>query len=115
MFFHLAKIFPDYGILEKSDNIYVYPSIFGWSDLGTWGSIDTHLIKDKDNNSINGGNIKIYNSASNIIILDNNKECIINGLNGFIVVEKEDSLLICKKEDEQQIKKFVTDLKSKDR
>jgi mannose-1-phosphate guanylyltransferase len=117
----INRVFPscknisfDYGILEKSDNIYVYPSIFGWSDLGTWGSIDTHLIKDQDNNSINAGNIKIYNSANNIIMLDNNKECIINGLNGFIIVEKGDSLLICKKEDEQQIKKFVTDLKSKD-
>mgnify|MGYP006095278473 CR=1 FL=1 len=116
----IQRIFPscknisiDYGILEKSDNVYVYPSSFGWSDLGTWGSIDTHLIKDEDNNSLRGGDINIYNSKDNIIMLDNNRECIINGLDGFIIVESGNSLLVCKKEDEQQIKKFVTGLKSK--
>jgi len=116
----IQRIFPscknisiDYGILEKSENIYVYPSSFGWSDLGTWGSIDIHLLKDEDNNSLRGGDVKIYNSKDNIIMLDDNRECIINGLDGFIIVESGNSLLVCKKEDEQQIKKFVKDLKSK--
>ena len=103
----------DYGILEKSDNVYVYPAVFGWSDLGTWGSIDNHLNKDEKNNAIRGNGVNIYNSKDNIILLESNKECIINGLEGFIIVEKDNSLLICRKEDEQLIKKFVTDLKSK--
>ncbi len=103
----------DYGILEKSDNVYVYPAVFGWSDLGTWGSIDNHLNKDEKNNAIRGNGVNIYNSKDNIILLENNKECIINGLESFIIVEKDNSLLICRKEDEQLIKKFVTNLKSK--
>ena len=103
----------DYGILEKSDNVYVYPAVFGWSDLGTWGSIDNHLNKDEKNNSVRGNGVNIYNSKDNIILLENNKECVINGLESFIIVEKDNSLLICRKEDEQLIKKFVTDLKSK--
>ena len=81
--------------------------------MGTWGSIDIHLLKDEDNNSLRGGDVKIYNSKDNIIMLDDNRECIINGLDGFIIVESGNSLLVCKKEDEQQIKKFVKDLKSK--
>ena len=103
----------DYGILEKSDNVYVYPAVFGWSDLGTWGSIDNHLNKDEKNNSVRGNGVNIYNSKDNIILLENNKECVINGLESFIIVEKDNSLLICRKEDEQLIKKFVTNLKSK--
>ena len=63
----------DYGILEKSDNVYVYPAVFGWSDLGTWGSIDNHLNKDEKNNAIRGNGVNIYNSKDNIILLENNK------------------------------------------
>ena len=102
----------DYGILEKSDIVYVYPSSFGWSDLGTWGSIDTHLPKDDENNTIRGGDIQLHNSKDNIVILESGKECIINGLTGYIVVESDNSLLICNKADEQEIKKFTSKLKS---
>ncbi|MDG2139318.1 MAG: mannose-1-phosphate guanylyltransferase [Flavobacteriales bacterium] len=103
----------DYGILEKSDIVYVYPSDFGWSDLGTWGSIDNHLIKDDSNNSARGNDVNLYNSQNNIVFTNTIRECVINGLDGYIVVENEGSLLICKKEDEQQIKTFVSDLKNK--
>ena len=102
----------DYGILEKSDIVYVYPSNFGWSDLGTWGSIDTHLPKDDENNTIRGGDVQLHNSKDNIVILESGKECIINGLTGYIVVESDNSLLICNKADEQEIKKFTLGLKS---
>ena len=102
----------DYGILEKSDIVYVYPSNFGWSDLGTWGSIDTHLTKDDDNNTIRGGDIQLHNSKDNIVFLESDKECIINGLTGYIVVESDNSLLICNKADEQEIKKITSELKS---
>ena len=90
----------------------MYPSNFGWSDLGTWGSIDTHLTKDDDNNTIRGGDIQLHNSKDNIVILEGDKECIINGLTGYIVVEGNNSLLICNKADEQEIKKFTSGLKS---
>lgn len=103
----------DYGILEKSDIVYVYPSNFGWSDLGTWGSIDNHLIKDDSNNAVRGNHLNLYNSQNNIVFTNTIRECVINGLDGYIVVENEGSLLICRKEDEQQIKIFVSDLKNK--
>ena len=113
----INRVFPscknisiDYGILEKSDFVYVYPSSFGWSDLGTWGSIDGHLEKNNDNNSKRGGVINLYDSRDNIVILDGIKECVISGLTGYIVIQSGESLLICRKSDEQEIKKFVADL-----
>ena len=113
----INRVFPtcknisiDYGILEKSDLVYVYPSSFGWSDLGTWGSIDNHLEKNKNNNSKRGGEINLYDSRDNIVILDDLKECVISGLTGYIVVQSGKSILICRKTDEQEIKKFVGDL-----
>ena len=117
----INRVFPtcknisiDYGILEKSDFVYVYPSSFGWSDLGTWGSIDNQLEKNKDNNSKRGNKINFYDSRDNIVILDDIKECVISGLTGYIVVQSGESILICRKTDEQEIKKFVGDLKKQD-
>ena len=113
----INRVFPtcknisiDYGILEKSDFVYVYPSSFGWSDLGTWGSIDSQLEKNNNNNSKRGGEINLYDSRDNIVILDDLKECVISGLTGYIVVQSGKSILICRKTDEQEIKKFVGDL-----
>ena len=114
----INRIFPscknisiDYGILEKSELVYVYPSDFGWSDLGTWVSIDDHLEKDEDNNCKRGEQINLYDSKDNIVILEDMKEAVISGLNGYIVIQSEGSLLVCRKSDEQEIKKFVNDLK----
>jgi len=113
----INRVFPscknisiDYGILEKSDLVYVFPSSFGWSDLGTWGSIDNQLEKNNDKNSKRGDKINLYDSRDNIVILDDIKECVISGLTGYIVVQSGKSILICRKTDEQQIKKFVGDL-----
>ena len=117
----INRVFPtcknisiDYGILEKSDFVYVYPSSFGWSDLGTWGSIDNQLEKNNDNNSKRGDKINFYDSRDNIVILDDIKECVISGLTGYIVVQSGESILICRKTDEQEIKKFVGDLNKQD-
>ena len=114
----INRVFPtcknvsiDYGILEKSDLVYVYPSDFGWSDLGTWISVDNHLQKDSENNFKRGDQINLYDSKNNLIILEDLKECVVSGLNGYIVIQSKDSLLICRKSDEQEIKKFVNDLK----
>jgi mannose-1-phosphate guanylyltransferase len=103
----------DYGIMEKSDNVYVQPSEFGWSDLGTWTSLQTHLKLDDDKNGIIGENINIYDSKDNIINMPKEKTVVIQGLEGYIVVENKDTLLICKKNKEQEIKKFVSYLKKK--
>ena len=117
---YINRIFPscknisiDYGIMEKSDNVFVYPSNFGWSDLGTWGSLYNHLLLDDKKNSVKGDHVMMYNSTNNIVNMPNKKLVVIQGLSGYIIVENNGTLLICKKEDEQQIKDFVFDVKSK--
>ena len=114
----IDRIFPgcknisiDYAIMEKSENVYVYPADFGWSDLGTWGSLYTHLNLDKNRNAVQGNKVLLYDSANNIIKVPNNKVVVMQGMNGYIVAENEGTLLICKKENEQQIKKFIADVK----
>lgn len=100
----------DYGIMEKSDNVYVYPADFGWSDLGTWGSLHNHLDLDGHGNSFQGKRALFYDCSDNIIKLPKNKLVVMQGMNGYIIVEHDDLLLICKKENEQQIKQFVADI-----
>ncbi|KRO63829.1 MAG: mannose-1-phosphate guanylyltransferase [Cryomorphaceae bacterium BACL11 MAG-121015-bin20] len=114
----IDRIFPgcknisiDYGIMEKSENVYVYPTDLGWSDLGTWGSLYAHLDLDENRNAVQGNKVMLYDSADNIIKVPNDKVVVMQGMNGYIVVENEGILLICKKENEQQIKEFVADVK----
>ena len=114
----INRIFPgcknisiDYGLLEKAENVFVYPSEFGWSDLGTWGSLYDHLKLDINKNGIIGDNVMVYNSKTNIINAPNEKVVIVQGLEDYIIIDNENTLLICKKEDEQQIKRFVNDIK----
>ena len=103
----------DYGIMEKAKNVYVLTVDFGWSDLGTWGSLYENKEKDNDGNVINGDNILTYNTKNCIVNISNQKVAVLQGLDGYIVAESNETLLICKKEDEQQIKQFVTDVKIK--
>ena len=101
----------DYGIMEKAKNVYVLLSDFGWSDLGTWGSLYTHIDKDEDRNAVVGDNVMLYEAKNNIVKVPKEKLVVIQGLENYIVVESNDTLLVCKKEDEQKIKQFVADLK----
>ena len=116
----IDRIFPacknisiDYGIMEKSENVYVYPADFGWSDLGTWGSLYSHLELDEYKNTIQGNNVMMYDSSDNLVKVSDDKLVVLQGLQGYIVVENEGTILVCKKEDEQKIKQFVADLKQK--
>ncbi len=111
MYASCKNISVDYGIMEKSDNVYVYPANFGWSDLGTWGSLYNHLPYDNKKNAVQGDNVMLYDSYNNIINMPNKKIVVIQGLDNYIVVEHEGILLICKKEQEQRIKDFVANLK----
>ncbi len=108
---HCKNISIDYAIMEKADNVYVRSSVIGWSDLGTWGSLYDHIPANTDKNSVVGKNVITYNSKNCIINVPKDKLVILQGLNGYIVVESDGILLICKKEDEQQIKNFVNDVK----
>lgn len=100
----------DYGVMEKSDNVYVLSSDFGWSDLGTWGSLYEIRSKDEAGNSVVGRNVMMYDAKNCVVNMPKDKLVVIQGLEDYIVVEDDAILLICKKEDEQQIRKFVNDV-----
>lgn len=101
----------DYSVMEKAKNVYVRSSIIGWSDLGTWGSLFTHIKHDKGNNALVGRNIMEYDCHNCIVHVPNDKLVVLQGLQDYIVVESEGVLMICKKQDEQQIRNFVNDVK----
>ena len=101
----------DYGIMEKAKNVYVLCSDFGWSDLGTWGSLYETRPKDPNMNAIVGDNVMAYNSKNCIINVPKEKLVVVQGLENYIVVEHDNILLICKKSDEQQIRDFVNNVK----
>ncbi|PKQ62833.1 mannose-1-phosphate guanylyltransferase [Labilibaculum filiforme] len=101
----------DYGILEKSENVFVYCSEFGWSDLGTWGSLYEHSGKDHNANAIQGENVMLYESKNCLVNVPNDKLVVVQGLKDYIVVETDNSLLICPRKEEQEIRKIVNDVK----
>ncbi|MBK9285924.1 MAG: mannose-1-phosphate guanylyltransferase [Sphingobacteriaceae bacterium] len=103
----------DYSVMEKADNVFVRASAIGWSDLGTWGSLYTHIQKDDHQNASIGKNVMLYNSSNCIVHVPKDKLVVLQGLDDYIVVESEGVLMICKKEDEQQIRNFVNDVKVK--
>ncbi len=101
----------DFGIMEKASNVYVMPSSFGWSDLGTWASLHAEYPKDESNNALSGAAIKTYDASDNMIKVPKHKLVVIQGLNNFIVVDTGDVLMICDKSKEQTIKHITQDLK----
>ena len=103
----------DYSVMEKAANVYVRSSIFGWSDLGTWGSLYTHIDKDENRNALVGKNIITYDCSNCIVQVPRDKLVVLQGLEDYIVVESDGVLMICKKQDEQQIRTFVHDVKVK--
>jgi mannose-1-phosphate guanylyltransferase len=111
VYFETKSISIDYGIMEKTKNVYVYTSDFGWADLGTWGSLQEFLPTDEKGNSTFGKNVMLYNVKDSIINFSDDKIAVIKGLDGYIVADSEDKLLIYKKEDEQEIKDIVDIIK----
>jgi mannose-1-phosphate guanylyltransferase len=101
----------DFGIMEKADNVYVIPSSFGWSDLGTWNSAYENLEKDYLGNAVAGNNVIVIDSTHCMVKAPNDKLLLLQGLDNFIVVDTPDVLLICKKEKEQEIKEYVAEVK----
>ena len=109
----IKKLFPtcesisiDYAVMEKAQEIYVLPASFGWSDLGTWGALRGLLPQDKSGNAMVGTDIRLYESKNCIVHTSEEKHVVIQGLDGYIIAEKDDTLLICKLEEEQRIKEF---------
>ena len=102
----------DYGVMEKAHNVFVKMANFGWSDLGTWTSLHEHAPKDSNQNGVLSGKVLLYDTQNSVVHLPSNRTAVIQGLNDYIVVEANNSLLICPKGNEQQIRQFVTDVKT---
>lgn len=103
----------DYGIMEKASNVFVLCADFGWSDLGTWGSLYEHLPKDDKDNAIIGDNVFAYKLNNCLVNVPKDKLVVVEGLKNYIVVESDEILLICRRQDEQRIKQYVNDVKIK--
>jgi len=101
----------DYGIMEKADNVYVMCTDIGWSDLGTWSSLSEHSTLDKKGNAIIRGDVFSYDNKGNIFNIAPGKVAVLQGLKDYIVVDSDDVLLIVKKEEEQNIKQYLEDVK----
>ncbi len=101
----------DYGVMEKADNVYVRCGDFGWSDVGTWSSIYRHSRKDKYANAKPAGGCYTYDVRNSMISLPEGKVAVVSGLRDFIVVDTDDVLMICPRSEEQNIKKYIDDVK----
>lgn len=96
----------DYAIMEKAEEIFVCPADFGWSDLGTWGSLLVQSRRDLYGNAVMGSGVSLYESHNCIVHTMQERRVVIQGLDGYIVAENDDTLLICKLSEEQRIKQF---------
>jgi mannose-1-phosphate guanylyltransferase len=108
---HCKNISIDYGVMEKASNVYVVLGNFDWSDLGSWSSLYEISQKDGQNNVVNANSL-VYDSNSCLIKGPNGKLIVIQGLDGYLVNDTEDVLLICKLDQEQRFRQFVSDVKS---
>jgi len=109
----LKSISIDYGIMEKADNVYVLCTDIGWSDLGAWSALYEHSLADESGNVSVEGELFLYNSKRNIININSGKIAVLQGLEDFIVVDTGDILMVVKKEDEQNIKYYLDDVRKK--
>ena len=116
----IEEIFPkcpnisiDYGIMEKADNVFVLPSSFGWSDLGTWGSLYELSEKDESQNVSLHSDALFYEAKGNVVTLEPGKLAVVQGVDDMIIAEQKGVLLVCKKAEEQRIKQFVADAQVK--
>ncbi len=101
----------DYGIMEKAKNVFVIPSYFGWSDLGTWESAYENSDKDYLGNAVYGKNVMVVDANECMIKAPDNKLVVLQGLEEFVVIDTDDVLLICQRNREQQIKEYVAEVK----
>lgn len=101
----------DYGIMEKTKQVYVIPSYFGWCDLGTWNSAYDNSEKDYLGNAVYGKNVMIVDASQCMIKSPDKKLMVIQGLENFIVIDTDDVLLICERNREQQIKDYVAEVR----
>ncbi|HYK75981.1 MAG TPA: mannose-1-phosphate guanylyltransferase [Daejeonella sp.] len=113
-YYQCTNISIDYGIMEKADNVYVLPADFGWSDLGTWASVYELSEKDYVGNAVTPSDrVIMYDSSNCIVNVPENKLVVLQGLHDYIVVEDNNTLLICPRDQEQDVRRIVTDVKQR--
>ena len=100
------KISIDYAVMEKSPRIYVIAEDLAWSDLGSWGSLLTHLPADEDGNSVIGADVRLHGCRNCFVHTASEKMVVVEGLDGYIVAESKDRLLVCRLSQEQHIKEY---------
>ena len=100
------KISIDYAVMEKSRYIYVIAEDLAWSDLGSWGSLQTHLKADEDGNTVVGGDVRLYDCQNCLVHTASEKTVVVEGLDGYIVAESKDRLLVCRLSEEQHLKEY---------
>lgn len=103
----------DYGIMEKAENVYVQLCDFGWADLGTWGSLHDASPKDMNHNVIIKGHTLFYDCKNNIVALPEGKLAVLQGLDDYLVADTDNVLLVCRKDDESTIRRYVNDTQVK--
>ncbi|MCA1757222.1 MAG: mannose-1-phosphate guanylyltransferase [Bacteroidales bacterium] len=108
-----SSISIDYGIMEKAENVYVKCTDFGWSDLGTWGSLPSHMPVDSNGNSGSIDGLFDYDLSGNIIKMPEGKVAVIQGLHDYIIVDSGDVLMIVKRDEEQNIKRYIEDIRDR--
>ena len=109
LFLTCEKISIDYAVMEKAEDIFVLPAEFGWSDLGSWGSLHTLLPQDENGNASVGTDVKLFNCRNCVVHVADERKVVLEGLDGYIVAEKNGQLLICRLSEEQRIKEFSTE------
>ena len=97
----------DYAVMEKAEEIFVFPASFGWSDLGTWGALHEQSAKDQNDNVCIGQRIDLYETHNCIIHTTQERRVVIQGLEDYILAEKDNTLLICRRSEEQRIRQFT--------
>ena len=100
----------DYAIMEKAEEIFVFPADFGWSDLGTWGSLHTLSKKDANGNALISEGVKTYETSGCLINVEGATQVVVQGLDGYIVAQRDGRLLICRLSEEQRIKEFSSSM-----
>jgi mannose-1-phosphate guanylyltransferase len=108
-----SSISIDYGIMEKSEQVFVIPADFGWSDVGTWAALHQILDKDEQGNAVRGDMVYFYESEGNMVDVPDGKLVVVQGLKGYGVVDTSDVLLVFNLDNEQEIKPITNDLKRK--
>lgn len=103
----------DYAVMEKADNVYLQVGHFGWADLGTWNALYTTLPKDVDGNVVIKSKTILYNSKNNIIAMPKNKLAVVQDMDGYLIADSNNVLLICKKDEESDFRKFMNDVELK--